>query len=405
MANSSDSSTGQALEQAILDNPDDLGAYGVYADWLQEQGDPRGEFIAVQLILEDEERPAEERKHLQERERELLQTHQEEWLGGLAPYVVHQKGLHEYYAQNDAYRHRCQFRRGLPFGIRIFDLSANMAYHLANTPALRFVQQLSLLNGLPWEDNDEQPPGAAEVPADENPIYFFLKQAPFLPTLRVFQLGEDYEDDQYGGSNCHANGDRVVELIRLMPRLEELRLMAHQLAVDAILQLSNLTKLRLLEIDHAHNYPLNHLAENSAFQNLTHLRLHPHALEYGDGPYIRLEHIQAIVRSPYLQKVEHLRLCLTDAGDEGVREIVDSGALKRLKVLDLSHGCITDDGANVLASSPDVKNLQYLDLNYNMLTNAGVQILQSLGIAFSANEQFDPATMEEQEFLFGGDIE
>ncbi len=36
------------LEAAIETNPDDPAAYAVYADWLQAQGDPRGELIALQ---------------------------------------------------------------------------------------------------------------------------------------------------------------------------------------------------------------------------------------------------------------------------------------------------------------------------------------------------------------------
>src|SRR5262245_32071776 len=47
-------SSGKALENAIFANPDDLGAHAAYADWLIEQGDSRGEFIQVQLALEDE---------------------------------------------------------------------------------------------------------------------------------------------------------------------------------------------------------------------------------------------------------------------------------------------------------------------------------------------------------------
>jgi uncharacterized protein (TIGR02996 family) len=35
------------LELAIAESPDSVGAYSVYADWLQEQGDPFGELIAL----------------------------------------------------------------------------------------------------------------------------------------------------------------------------------------------------------------------------------------------------------------------------------------------------------------------------------------------------------------------
>lgn len=44
--------TGAALETAIDDDPEDAASYGVYADWLQRRGDPRGELIALALSAE-----------------------------------------------------------------------------------------------------------------------------------------------------------------------------------------------------------------------------------------------------------------------------------------------------------------------------------------------------------------
>ena len=38
----------EAFLQAIIDNPDDDAPRLIYADWLEERGDPRGEFIRVQ---------------------------------------------------------------------------------------------------------------------------------------------------------------------------------------------------------------------------------------------------------------------------------------------------------------------------------------------------------------------
>jgi len=35
------------LLSAVLDRPDDLEPRLIYADWLQERGDSRGEFIAI----------------------------------------------------------------------------------------------------------------------------------------------------------------------------------------------------------------------------------------------------------------------------------------------------------------------------------------------------------------------
>src|SRR5579884_547350 len=73
---------------AVAEQPDDLDLRLIYADWLDEHGDPRGAFIRVQIDLErlpedDPSRPA-----LEAREAELLAKHGPRWLGrlaGLAP--------------------------------------------------------------------------------------------------------------------------------------------------------------------------------------------------------------------------------------------------------------------------------------------------------------------------------
>src|SRR5688572_11838624 len=39
----------EAVEASILANPDDAGAWEVYAAWLRAQGDPRGEWVAREL--------------------------------------------------------------------------------------------------------------------------------------------------------------------------------------------------------------------------------------------------------------------------------------------------------------------------------------------------------------------
>src|SRR5581483_4800010 len=42
-------SQAEAFERALADDPDDLAGWSAYADYLAEQGDPRGEFMQVQL--------------------------------------------------------------------------------------------------------------------------------------------------------------------------------------------------------------------------------------------------------------------------------------------------------------------------------------------------------------------
>jgi uncharacterized protein (TIGR02996 family) len=75
----------EAFLEAILANLEDDTPRLVYADWLTDRDDPRGEFIHVQCLLarmtEDDPR----RTALEDRESELLNRHQDDWLGTLRP--------------------------------------------------------------------------------------------------------------------------------------------------------------------------------------------------------------------------------------------------------------------------------------------------------------------------------
>src|ERR1035438_10061962 len=82
-------SVGEVLERALTADPDDLAAHAAYADWLTEQGDPRGEFIQLQLALEDRNRVAWERPYLHSQAGELLDQHAMKWLGELGAFRAH----------------------------------------------------------------------------------------------------------------------------------------------------------------------------------------------------------------------------------------------------------------------------------------------------------------------------
>src|SRR5215468_8406464 len=82
--------------ETILENADDNAPRLVYADWLEEQGDPRGEFIRLQCELarlEDDDGRAGE---LRDRETSLLNLHGEKWREEIPEWA----------------RAKCEFRRG-----------------------------------------------------------------------------------------------------------------------------------------------------------------------------------------------------------------------------------------------------------------------------------------------------
>lgn len=395
---STSSSPGTVLETALVANPDDLAAHAAYADWLSEQGDPRGEFIQVQLALEDPNRPPAERKELTERESALLQAHGRQWLGQLAPFLLGPPapppqpaggllstitGFFRSVARQVAPEHlrpTFTFARGWLHSLEIVDLSQDLAQAMAGAPQLRLLQHLLI-------DYFEE---------GEVGLHHLSKT---ITHLRILRLGAEDEQSTY------IEDESVIEFIRGQLHLEEIYSGVRPLDSAALFQLP-LPHLRALTVNHLDRYPLKLLVENATLGRLTKLSLWPHAIEPGDeGAYITRDDVRALVFSPHLQSLTHLELHLTDIGDDGCQDIVQSGILRRLKVLDLSGGRITDAGARTLADCPDLRHLDFLNLHGNILSSAGIAALLATNIRFNADSQHDRSALEDQSYLYEGDIE
>jgi uncharacterized protein (TIGR02996 family) len=391
-------SLSEALEQAILANLDDLAAHMAYADWLHDQGNPRGDLIQVQLALEDPSKSEKERKALQKQEKQLLEAHARQWLGSLAEPILDGKVNGLDFEDEPEATHT--FQRGWLDSLKVSSYSCEYLRAIARAPEMRSVRVLHLESNT-YEDEWEPGP---DVPEDaEQPGCHPLAASNNLGNVRTFILGE-LEDDEY--RNCHTDGEGAVGAIKKMPRLEELRLLAHRVDTAELFGLKTLNSLRILQVDHCHEYPLKRLGANPSLGNLTTLIIHPHAIEE-DEAYIRLEGLRSIARSPHLKSLSHLQLRLADFGDAGIEEIISSGLIKRLKVLDLMHGRVTDAGARMLAACPDVKNLERLNLTGNCLTAEGISELSQVVPGLVAQSQWTPTGDEfgDSEYLYHGDIE
>src|SRR5579871_4283305 len=366
-----------ALEAALVENPDDLATHHAYADYLQEQGDPRGEFIQLQLALEDPNRSAREQRRLVARVKELLAEHQREWLGILADELL---GSEEepWDARPESERpYEIGFARGWLDRIvwhesrmqeNLLQQNSTLAELLCRAPETRLLRELI----LEYDCN----------------ISAVLRASSFLTNLRVFQIvgsgllifGSDEETSITSSS--------FVEFLARQPRLKEIYLLNPYgiYELPQLFALPNLNNLRVLQVcGYNDPYPLEVLAGNPALKNLTHLQLQ--CVQSGDL-LIDLAGARAIVHSPHLPKLTHLQMHRANLGDVGCTDIVTSGILKRLKVLDLRHGEITDSGARTLADCPDLRNLELLDIERNGLTQTGIDALRRvLGGALRADNQ------------------
>jgi uncharacterized protein (TIGR02996 family) len=416
-----------AFEQALAEDPDDLAGWSAYADYLAEEGSPRGEFMQVQLALEDETRSRRERAALKKQEADLLKKYERDWLGPLAAVTVDAEQVPFWDGGKQGQRapvaHR--FTRGWLSRLEVHRLTVGQARALAQASQARLLRELVVTRieyeapvGTTQQYIDSYYEPGPDVPAGADPDeagLHALGRCPQLGSVRLFQLGEmgkrvDWQEEEY--FNCRTPGQLAHHLVKQMPNLEELYLLAHRVDANKTFSFS-MPRLRVLQLYHSDSYPLDKLAANSSLTNLTTLLCHPHALEWRhekEGAYIRLPHLRALCRSPHLKALTTLRLRLTDFGDAGAKEIVASGILKRLKVLDLHGGCITDEGARVFAGCPDLKHLDYLKLSRNALTKAGEQAITATGVKADVSSQHGDASAEYEggdmpEYLFEGDIE
>jgi uncharacterized protein (TIGR02996 family) len=140
----------RSLEETLVENPDDLAAHSAYADYLMEQGDPRGEFIEVQLTLEDPRRPRKERTRLQQREQQLLEQHGREWLGDLGRFLIG-----EWSGEDRPWHYR--FVRGWLALVRVLPSPDAALASLARSPEVRLLRRLEVVYDMRYHPFDFDP--------------------------------------------------------------------------------------------------------------------------------------------------------------------------------------------------------------------------------------------------------
>ena len=403
----------EAFTKTLIARPDDRAAWSAYADYLSERGDPRGEFMAVQLALEDESLPKAERAALKATEAALLKQHERDWLGPLAAFTID-------HVKNDKVhrdgRVTHTFRRGWVNELDIPRLGVNLARAMVKAPGLQFLQALAI-ERQPYDDEYLPGPDVPADASDSDASSHALSRFPHFASVRRLRIGDagDTTSEQFPQTdNCHTEGSFAHHFVKQMPNVEEIVLRAHRVEAAKLFALP-MPNLRVLVMDHGTRYPFEKLAENKTVTKLTHIVCHPHALEYDDvedddgetglKAYIRLKHLRAICRAGW--PLEFLRLRLTDFGDAGAKEIVASGVLKTLKHLDLNGGCMTEAGAATLAACRDLKRLEALSLTDNAIHGDGEALLQAAfpGVKLGHQHNEVPPFGEEVEYLFEGDIE
>lgn len=326
--------TDDGFLRAILDAPDDVGLRLSYADWLDERGDPRGEFIRVQCELASLPEDSPRRGELQKREKQLLEQHASEWVGPLRDLVE-----------------KREFRRGFVEGITVEDTQ-----FLENADAIFRLAPVRHCEFGSWHDCPER-----TLPA--------LAASPYLERLRTIELG--FGVYQVGDRDFQALASSPTLLQRL-ERLFVVECSISPVGLNPVLMSPHLRHLRVLSLSECvleGTGGVKALADSPNLTRLAHLYLHKNAL--GNRGVRRL------VASPNCRHLETLELSACGLTDDGARYLAQSRHLAGLMSLWLDDNDIGHAGAQALADSPQIAGVQFLYLHGNHIGDKGAAALAS----------------------------
>ncbi len=328
--------TEDAFLHDILAHPDDDVPRLIYADWLDERNDPRGEFIRIQCALSRLSDEDPRRWTLEMRERELLRDHHATWL------------------PKDAAGLKCDFRRG-------------------------FVERVEM--------TPEQFLSAADRIFEQAPIRHLHMRA----TQRIGRAPETQTDDNAWLSK--------VALSRHLARLEGLTLTdltLNQRDIQALLQSpylrEQLTELHLsrLRVEVGWSYH----TDFPDYPRLKHLEISDMPLPAGmiralaevlfldelisldlANTSLSIEDLRALAYSSSLTNLRELNLSGNRLTHEASRILSEGSFLSQLETLHLGSNLLGDAGALVIGEWPPLPRLTRLNLRSNQIFATGIKAL------------------------------
>jgi uncharacterized protein (TIGR02996 family) len=302
---------GEGLLRQVLEAPDDDRPRRVYADWLLERGDPRGDFIALQLAsAERPEGPSE----FEPRAAALLAEHRAAWLGPLAMGAA-------------------RFERGF---LEVLSLGPGRA------PLLGPLLDREPLHTLVAEG------GEAALQAAASPWLGRVRGLEVVRgpgVLRARELATLLESTFLGGLQRlslagHPLGDEGAALLAsrghaALRRLEALALLQSEVGARGF----------------------EALCQSPLLRRLTSLTVAGSALTPAG--------VAALAASSGKLRLARLRLDRVGAGDAGARALASAPGLGGLQALSLQGNQLGPAGAAALLESATLKGLRWLDLSAN----------------------------------------
>ena len=300
------------LEAAIAADIDGTDAYLVYGDWLQGQGDPRGELIALQAAATAKARKA---------EASLLARHETMFLlDGVA----------------------VEWHLGFWRSARILDNTKATLRKLVRHPSAKFLRRLSF----------GRTHGRRQV--EYTPVVAQLAKQRW-PHLRELDFG-DFPDEEW--QVAWTSVGKVAPLYKAFPQLARLRLFGNRLELGTITHAG----LRELAIStEAPVAPVIAALNKAKLPNLERLVLD-------------LAHEQLVLRGLFdgrFPALEHLGIHWIEMTNDDLVSLCTGKTLAGLRTLSLAASLTDAQLTVMLQHAAKFSHLTALDLSNNLLSNEG----------------------------------
>jgi uncharacterized protein (TIGR02996 family) len=332
---------------AIVNDPESDDLRLVFADYLEDQGDPRAEFIRLQIERERLLPFTLGRAQLERHEHEMLAQFRVPWT----------KPLTDLGAQ------KCCFRRGFVETIQIdADAFLRNAGAILTAAPVRHIELVEFTDRL-----------------------LELARCSYLSRLRGLHLSGDPISDE--GAQALASSPHVETLTALTLCGAELSFNA----LSAVFSSPRLTQLKSLNlagnplwesdmrtvIDHSRLRHLSSLGLSCTFFDLAPMFASPSfpRLVHLDLCENELDQATAITSCSALSDLAELDLHSNLLDADELIELARSPHLHTLRNFDLSNNCLNAHGVLELAASSIVDGLTSLSLSFNRVGDAGTQAL------------------------------
>ena len=298
-----------------MEDPESDEARLIYADYLEESGDPRGEFIRVQCQLNNMTEDGEGYLELYRRQHQLLKENSESWIAGFGKLPISKP----------------VFERGFVVGVT---MTAKQLARRVNEVA----DKISLLNHISIKSATKEWETLSSVRLPSKIKSIALSQC------KVYTDAE-MQWKHFLDSNFFENVTRLdLHRVDFSPQ-----------AKLAIAQSGLIGKVEHLDYSNQglHDY-LDEFLSNFKATKLLSLSLDSNRLSSVD--------VGKIANCESLTNLQKLSVSHNALGGKGVAFLANSLVLKNLKVLSIKHNRTTDAGLKELADPQNLPSLEVLEI-------------------------------------------